>query len=260
MESLLSKVESIPGTIDLEEKLSSSLISHVYACTFNQTKAVIRFDLPAAFKLAIDRKNEANILKNIIHLDLSPTLLYSDPLAGIMIWEYVHGTKPIFNLGQSNSFLLKELGRSLSCIHASPIPLNSKNIFKNSMVLYESLHDDTPSKILFKKASDLYNELVDDGVKMVFSHNDLHHENLIWNSKYYFLDWEFSSKNHPCFDIASLVKSFQLSEYQIYDLAKGYGMVNYKIFDVDVLNKWIIFINFLEEIWKFSLTKISKNI
>ena len=259
MKSLLNKIESIPGAFTLKDKLSSSLISEVYECTYNQTKAVIRFDLPAASKLAIDRENEAIVLNNIFDLGISPSLIYFDPSAGIMIWKYIAGTKPVFDQEKSNTFSLIDLGRSLACIHSSPIPANSKNIFKDSMNLYESLLEESQNEMFFRTASDLYNELVDDGVKMVFSHNDLHSGNLIWNSKYYFLDWEFSSSNHPCFDIASLVRSFNLNENQIRFLSKGY-QPNDEIFNFDVLQKWITFIDFLDQIWEIALTKLSKNL
>ncbi len=259
MKSLLNKIESIPGTFSLKDKLSSSLISDVYECTYNQTKAVIRFDFPTASELAIDRKNEAIVLNNIINLGLSPPLIYSDPSAGIMIWKYITGTKPVFNQKKSNTFSLIDLGGTLARIHSAPIPANSKNIFKDSMNLYASLLKESQNEMFFRKASDLYNELVDDGVKMVFSHNDLHSGNLIWNSKYYFLDWEFSSSNHPCFDIASLVRSFNLNENQIRFLSKGYQL-NDEIFNFDVLQKWITFIDLLDQIWKIALTKLSKNL
>ena len=259
MKSLLNKIESIPGAFTLKDKLSSSLISEVYECTYNQTKAVIRFDLPAASKLAIDRENEAIVLNNIFDLGISPSLIYFDPSAGIMIWKYIAGTKPVFDQEKSNTFSLIDLGRSLACIHSSPIPANSKNIFRDSMNLYESLLEESQNEMFFRTASDLYNELVDDGVKMVFSHNDIHSGNLIWNSKYYFLDWEFSSSNHPCFDIASLVRSFNLNENQIRHLSKGYKL-NDEIFNFDVLQKWITFIDFLDQIWEIALTKLSKNL
>ena len=259
MKSLLNKIESIPGAFSLKGKLSSSLISDVYECTYKQTKAVIRFDLPTASELAIDRKNEAIVLNNIINLGLSPPLIYSDPSAGIMIWKYITGTKPVFDQEKSNTFSLIDLGRTLACIHNLPIPTNSKNIFKDSMNLYESLLEESQNEMFFRKASDLYKELVDDGVKMVFSHNDLHSGNLIWNSKYYFLDWEFSSTNHPCFDIASLVRSFNLNENQIRFLSKGYKL-NDEIFNIDVLQKWITFIDLLDQIWEIALTKLSNNL
>ncbi|MEL0017670.1 MAG: phosphotransferase [Gammaproteobacteria bacterium] len=259
MKSLLNKIESIPGAFSLKGKLSSSLISDVYECTYNQTKAVIRFDLPTASELAIDRKNETIVLNNISNFDLYPHIIYSDPSVGIMIWKYITGTKPVFDQEKSNTFSLIDLGRTLACIHNLPIPTNSKNIFKDSMNLYESLLEESQNEMFFRKASDLYNELVDDGVKMVFSHNDLHPGNLIWNSKYYFLDWEFSSTNHPCFDIASLVRSFNLNENQIRFLSKGYQL-NDEIFNFDVLQKWITFIDFLDQIWEIALTKLSKNL
>ena len=91
MELLLKRIESVPGKCILDKELSSSLISQVYLCRFNDTKAVIRFDSPLASKLAIDRENEANLLKNITHLDLSPELLYSNQSSGIMIWKYISG-------------------------------------------------------------------------------------------------------------------------------------------------------------------------
>ena len=259
MESFLKKIESIPGTFSLEDILSSNLTSHVYSCTFNEIKAVIRFDLPAASRLAVDRQNEAMLLKKISHLDLSPDLLYMDESAEMIILKYISGTKPIFDKDKSNTFSLIDLGKSLALIHSLSISQSFKNIFSDSMILYESLLDSTPNKILFTKASNLYNELIDDGVKMTLSHNDLHPGNIIWNSKYYFLDWEYASKNHPCFDIASLMKSFNLNADQIYDLSIGYGH-NLEIFDINILQKWSKFIGLLEQVWETSLTKIVKNL
>ena len=109
MELLLKRIESIPGKCILDKELSSSLISQVYLCRFNDTKAVIRFDSPLASKLAIDRENEVNLLKNITHLDLSPGLLYSNQSSGIMIWKYISGNKPTFDQNTSNTFSLMML-------------------------------------------------------------------------------------------------------------------------------------------------------
>ena len=184
MESFLKKIKSIPGTFSIEGILSSNLTSHVYLCTFNETKAVIRCDLPAASRLSVDRQNEAMLLKKISHLDLSPDLLYLDESTEIMILKYIYGAKPFFDQGKPNTFSLIDLGKSLALIHSSSISKSFKNIFSDSMILYKSLLDSTPNKILFTQASNLYNELIDDGVKMTLSHNDLHPGNIIWNSKF----------------------------------------------------------------------------
>jgi thiamine kinase-like enzyme len=140
-----------------------------------------------------------------------------------------------------------------------PIPQNSIDIFSNSISLYKGLLDSPSDRFLFNKALNLYTELVNDGLSQVFSHNDLHRSNLLWDDKYYFLDWEYASLNHPCFDIASLVRSFQLNQDQIDDLSMGYKY-NSQIFDPNILNQWIKFIDNLDKIWEISVTKIQENL
>jgi thiamine kinase-like enzyme len=127
------------------------------------------------------------------------------------------------------------------------------------MDLYQTLLDGPSEKLLFKDAITLYEELVKDGTQKVFSHNDLHQKNLLWNNKYYFLDWEYAGLNHPCFDIASLVRSFALNQSQISELLEGYK-ANSKFSQMDGLISWIKFIDYLEEIWSISLSKILNNI
>ncbi len=254
----LKRIESIHGECILKNELSSSPISKVFLCIFNDTEAVIRFDLPPATKLALDRNHEINVLKAVAHLDLSPKILYSDQSEGILIWKHIPETEPIFS-DQLSKYSLHDLGSRLHSIHSTPLPHNSKDIFSNSLSLYESLLDSPSERILFSKFLNLYDELVRDGVSKVFSHNDLHRSNLLWDKKYYFLDWEYSSINHPCFDIASLVRSLQLNENQIDDLSIGYKY-NREIFDLNILNQWIKCIECLDKIWEISVTKIQKNL
>ena len=89
------------------------------------------------------------------------------------------------------------------------------------MSLYHDLLEHTPDAHLSKKALNLYHELLKDDVSKVLSHNDLHKKNILWNDAFYFLDWEYSGINHPCFDIASLIKA-QLNEKNLHELLIGY--------------------------------------
>jgi thiamine kinase-like enzyme len=135
------------------------------------------------------------------------------------------------------------------------MPGHSIDVFSNSLALYKRLIDNPSDKPMLKKALALYDQLNKDGVRKVLSHNDLHRSNLLWDNKYYFLDWEYSGLNHPCFDIASLVKSFQLNQSQITELSNGYKG-NKQLFQVDTLNQWIEFIYYLEEIWRLSVKNL----
>jgi len=255
MRSILERLGSVPGNCTLGRELSASSISKIYLCVFNNIKSIIRFDLEAASCLAFDRVNEVSILQSINHLDLAPEILYSDAEAGILIWKYIEGTEPNFSQNKSNQNSLYDLGASLRSIHHFPAPKNSIDIFSNSMDLYQILLDRPSEKLLFKEAMTLYKELEEDGTQKVFCHNDLHQKNLLWNNKYYFLDWEYAGLNHPCFDIASLVRSFELNQSQINELLQGYKACS-KFFQMDVLIPWIEFIGYVEEIWKISVNVI----
>ena len=255
MLSQTERIASIPGEFVLRHNLSKSAISEVFLCTFNNLDAVIRLDSMCATKLAIDRENEFTLLKSIQYLDLAPKALYVDPANGISIREYVLGKEAIFHPTDAKQSI-RSLGKSLNAIHSVAIPKHSVNIFSNSMNLYHDLLEHTSDAYLFNKASNLYNELLKDDVSKVLSHNDLHKKNILWNDAFYFLDWEYAGINHPCFDIASLVKSFQLSEKEVHELSIGYSF-NTQLFNQEKLNQWIKFIEYLDEIWELSILKIS---
>lgn len=255
MLSLAKRIASIPGEFSLGHRLSKSALSEVFLCSFNKLDAVIRLDFLCAGRLAVDRENEFALLKSIQYLDLAPKALYVDASNGILIWEYVLGAEIIFDSADIKQSI-RSLGKCLRTIHSIDIPENLTDIFSNSMSLYHELLRDTADAYLFKKASNLYNELLNDDVSKVLSHNDLHKKNILWNDAFYFLDWEYAGMNHPCFDIASLVRSFQLSKKEVHELSIGYSF-NAKLFNQEKIKKWIEFIEYLDEVWKLSISKIS---
>ena len=248
------RIKSIPGELTLDQILSSGTIAQVFLCTFNNVRAVARIDCPAASKLLIDRDSEVKILNSVKNLELAPKVLYQDEPAGILIWEFIPGIKPSFN-SDNKDHCLQSLGRELSLIHNTSIPDDCSDIFSNSMELYGHLLQDTVYEPLYKKASSLFKELYFDETPKVLSHNDLNQDNLLWKNKFYFLDWEYASLNHPCFDLASLVNTYKLDPFQIHDLSIGYGG-DQELFAMERLKDWIEFIHYLDEIWKISVNVI----
>ena len=252
------KIKSIPGDFTLDKNLTSGAISQVFLCTFNSTKAVIRIDCPSASMLSIDRDNEVKILNKLKNLELAPKVLYQDELAGILIWEFIPGIKPSFK-SNNQDHCLQSLGRELSLVHNTSIPNDCLDIFSNSIELYGNLLQDTVYEPLYKKASCLFKALYFDETPKVLSHNDLNQDNLLWKNKFYFLDWEYASLNHPCFDIASLANTYKLDPSEINDLSIGYDG-DQELFAMERLKDWIEFIHHLDEIWKISVNIISEQL
>jgi thiamine kinase-like enzyme len=255
IQSLTDRLKSIPGNIILNKNLASSPISQVFSCTFNNIKSVIRLDRPCASLLAIDRENEFTLLKHIQHLGLAPKILFHNSKKGILIWEYFEGEE--FSLTEKTQVSqLRELGGALGRIHESTIFKGSLDIFSASIHLYQNLLENSPHTALIEQTLSLYHEISQDGINHVLSHNDLNKKNLLWNSQFLFLDWEYAGINHPCFDLASLVKSQNLNEDNLCELLIGYcGIKNY--FDFKVVKQWILFSDLLDEVWEISVNLIS---
>ena len=252
MISVNKKIKSIQGDLHIIETLKSGPVSTIYLTSFNGIKSVTRIDLPLVEALKLDRKNEAVIIKSISHLELAPKILYQDDEEGILIWKYIEGEEVGLS-GSISEILLQKLGESINSLHKSDIPKSAVDIFKDSMIFYKESLKDFAEKDFFKKGFDLYDEICRDEMEYVFSHNDLNRANILWRNKYYFLDWEYSSLNHPYFDIASIVDSLRLSESEINILWAGYCQDNSNI-DFKKLNQWIKFLEYLEIFWKKSLS------
>tara|TARA_B110000003_G_scaffold191719_1_gene190520 strand:- start:540 stop:1331 length:792 start_codon:yes stop_codon:yes gene_type:complete len=248
------KIKSIPGEFVLDQNLASGPISQVFLCTYNQAKAVIRIDCPSASMLSIDRHTEVTILNSVKNLELAPRVLYQDKSAGILIWKFIPGTKPSFNSGNKDH-CLKSLGRELSLVHNTSIPDHCSDIFTHSIDLYGDLLKNTSYEPLYIRALSIFKELYFDETTKVLSHNDLNQGNVLWKNKFYFLDWEYASLNHPCFDLASLVHTYKLDLNQVHDLSIGYGG-DKELFKMERLEHWIEFIHYLDEIWKISVNVI----
>jgi len=248
---LAERINLIPGEFILREKLASSPISQIFLCTLNNIKAVIRFDLPCASLLAIDRENEAMLLNQIKHLGLAPNVLFHDSLKGIFIWEFLEGEQFILTPETQASYI-RLLGSSLAQIHESIISINSIDIFSASINLYKRLLENSPHQALIKKTLSLYNEISHDGMSFVLSHNDLNAKNILWNDQFLFLDWEYAGLNHPYFDIASIFKAQRFKEDQLCEFLIGYcGKAD--CFHLKTLKQWILFSDLLDEVWEISV-------
>lgn len=70
---------------------------------------------------------------------------------------------------------------------------------------------DKKSKKLIKNSIDILKKN-DKKKDFVLSHNDLNKENIIFNNRVFFIDWEFASKNNRFFDLATISIKFKLNK------------------------------------------------
>ena len=255
MEQLKKIISNIPHEIKIICPLKKGLISEIYLCNFNNIKSVIRLDLEIPDWLKIQRDSEIRILDLNNNDKSEKNILYHDLQRGILIRRFIEGNK--FNLNKINSDQqLELLGRAIKEIHKTNYEKDAVNNFSNSINRYKEIlkykiQKDPILEIGFEIYEDLYRE----SHPMVFSHNDLTQENIIWNRKYVFIDWEYAGINNPLFDIASIISSYSLNDQQIVSLWRGYGKKS--DVDIEILRKWVKFTYFCDYIWRVCLIETS---
>ena len=247
--------------LEIIETIKSGPVSEISICNFDNIKAILRIDYPCASEINVDRENEIFTLSRIKILGNTPEVLFSDLSHGILIWRYIEGIE--FSLDEnSSSDFLKKLGNEIKKIHDIDIPKNKKKYFSNDINFYRNLLSDFPENVILRKGFNLYDKL-NNSDNYVFSHNDLNKTNLLWRDRFFFLDWEYSSFNHPLFDIASISNAYNLSQVDRAILWKAYTNNEYSALNDKNLREWMLFCHYLEYIWSISLIqngKIDQNV
>lgn len=251
MEKLNKIISDIPHEIKIITQLKKGPISEIYLCNFNNIKSVIRLDLEIPDWLKIQRDSEIRILNSYNNDKSEKNILYHDLEKKILIRRFLEGNKFILDEANSDSQLLL-LGKKIKEIHTTKFEKDNVNNFDNVMnrykkILKNKIYIDPILETGFKIYDDLSNEFYSN----VFSHNDLTQENILWNHEYIFIDWEYAGLNCPLFDIASVISSYKLNDFQIYSLWQGYSQKS--DLDITVLRKWVKFIHFCDYIWRSCL-------
>ena len=259
MKSMLKidkKIASIDGKIEIISPLKIDLISQIFLCTFNDIKSVIRLDVDLPNWLRNQRASESQILNFLKTKNQNQNILYQDSDEGILIREF-HDGNEISNLNLRREENLISLGKEIRKIHEIKINHNVINDFEN---VIENYRDILKNKIkndwYLIKGFEIFDSLSYENELKIFSHNDLSPGNILWNKKYFFIDWEYSSMNSQYFDLATIISSYDLDDGEITLLCDGYDK-NPQL-DMYKLKKWAKFTHFLDYIWRICLIETTK--
>lgn len=250
------KIASIDGKIEIISPLKIDLISQIFLCNFNDIKSVIRFDIDLPNWLRNQRASESQILNFLKTKNQNQNILYQDFDEGILIREFHEGNE-ISNLHLRREENLISLGKEIRKIHEIKINLNAINDFENVIENYRDiLENKIKNDRYLSKGFEIFDSLSYENELKIFSHNDLSPGNILWNKKYFFIDWEYSSMNSQYFDLATIISSYDLDDGEITLLWNGYDKKTQ--LDMYKLKKWAKFTHFLDYIWRICLIETTK--
>jgi len=257
MQKIDKKIALVDHKIEIISSLKIDLISQIFLCNFDDIKSVIRVDFDIPNWLKKQRASEFQILNFLKTKTQNQKILYHNLDRGILIREFHEGKEISYSdiRGKEN---LISLGKEVKKVHEIKIDNVAINNFENVIENYRDILKNKIKKNWYlNQGFKIFDSLSCKKRQIVFSHNDLNHQNILFNKKYFFIDWEYASANSPYFDLASIISSYDLNDEEIGYLFDGYDK-NF-LLDQEKLRNWIKFTYFLDYIWRQCLIETIKH-
>ena len=257
MQKIDKKIASVDHKIEIISSLKIDLISQIFLCNFNDIKSVIRVDFDIPNWLKKQRASEFQILNFLKTKTQNQKILYQDLDRGILIREFHEGKEISYSDIRRKENLIS-LGKEIKKVHEIKIDNVAINSFENAIENYrDTLKYKIKNSWYLNQGFKIFDSLSYRKEQIIFSHNDLNRENILFNKKYFFIDWEYASANSPYFDLASIISSYDFNDEEIGYLFDGYNK-NF-IFDQEKLKNWVKFTYFLDYIWRQCLVETTKH-
>ena len=184
----------------------------------------VRLNAADAARLGVDRPSECRLLGIAASAGLAPPVLRCDPVAGLLVCEFLQGRSwAREELGLPEN--LERLGRLLRCLHELPVSEQIRVVsFQQQAGRLESeIPGGRVPVALGARAREVFERL---SVRRAdcLCHNDLHHLNVIdHGGRLWLVDWEYGGRGDPLFDLASCLCQGPRARSAVAGLLSGYG-------------------------------------
>ena len=141
---------------------------------------------------------------------------------------------------------LDMLGQAIKHLHSNQLEGLKVQLFQDKMKSYQDILGSNFRDPIIEEGFKIFEALYKKDHKAIFCHNDLNNENIFFNGKCKFIDWDYACYNQPIFDLAMISKSFNLNHKQQEVLLESYGDSSLSFDDI---SEFSLFISYLEYIW-----------
>ena len=190
----------------------------------------------------INFKNEQIVFNLISELNISEKILYFSKINGFKLSRFVHNSK------RKTNFTINDITRFTQVLkklhNCEKVPDFSFDFINTIEVLKKNIRkqfylDEKYEKIVINKANIQSQE-----DPIVFSHNDLRNENILFkNDQVKLVGFNFSCKNSLFFDIASFINLNELDEKQKMFFLKKYFGNKFRKKMLKIIDKYIAYQN-----------------
>lgn len=196
------------GTIRSIEPIKHGLTNESWLVRTPDDAVVVRISSRHGDSLQIDRASEAAVLQSAAAAGISPPVLACDLERGILVTRYLGPVCTFRQLSQPP--YIERLGRVFRTLHALAAPAHVREVHLPTLIsgyleTLQTLHRDCAlvESRLRARALAMAQEIADSCVPRL-CHNDVHHLNVIDGEALRLIDWEYSGRGEPFFDLASV--------------------------------------------------------
>ncbi len=248
--NLNESIVKIDG-LDSLSLIKSGVYKDTYGCVYKGNNAILGCYKIQENHFNLNPKREANILIKINDIQLAPKALFFDEKESIIITSEIKGE----HSPESNERkpLISRIAKGLLSLHSFE-SIGVTHTFRDSLIAYREYLKGKEEENIFTQTIELYDSLSNVYEGYCLCHNDLHPENVLFNDRIQFIDWEYASLNLPYFDLAYAIEHFQMNKSEIVYFISEYSESIQDI-DLDTINKYRKLSKYVTLIWLLILDK-----
>ena len=233
--------------ITVLKNIKTSKTASINLCKFGDVKAVSKEK--TIFPFTNDVASEVEIHAKLVNKNLSPKILNSNAALHSITFEYLEGSNDLINYDE---LFLTKLGKAIKKLHLMDFNDIGAESFQQKIDTYRQIFVDSDDSTILA-GFELFDRLYDSPNNLVFCHNDINASNIFFTNDIKLIDWEYAGANLPIYDIASIIKSLKLDDYQTQILLDSYD----KKFDTSKIKSFELLISQVEYIWQKALNLLT---
>jgi len=215
--------------------------SNTYVGMYKDKKVIIKNYKDINPKIKINSYLDYKIISQLVEKEIFPKVIFNEKETKILVYEFVEEI-----LNKKNNKIISNLGSQIKKIHDILIEGRTYT-FEDQIEKYKFIIGDK-LKIDFRNLEALIFKSKQYSQEIKFSHNDLNKNNIIYNKKAYFIDYEYASLNNIFCDISKVIREYSFNDFEVDILLGGYGIKNSQTVK-DQIKIWTDINTLLDRIW-----------
>ena len=242
MIDITSELKDLSISFEKISEIRQGENSATFLITSRKRKLVAKKFKNINFKQITNAFLNKEIIDQLVTKKLFPNIIYYSEEKDFLIYEYFESAK-----NNKDKFFFENLGKKIREMHNIE-PCKNILTYEQQLNFYKELLQRIKEDQLVTKIESLFDDVNIQSSELVFSHNDLNINNILFNKDICMIDYEYSSLNSKFSDIAKVIYEFKLNKLETEYFLDGYRITLDKQTEKQII-LWQRFNLYIDYIW-----------